>query len=121
MALADNTASGVCFAPSCFLAGFVVAAFLDDGSPEVPESGPEDADEVADERSEAEDKDMDGFLESPLIVADESDDGTWTSDAGREVGLVRTSDFTVEVGGGDADAESDVDESDSLLSDPVAG
>jgi hypothetical protein len=78
----------------------------------------EDSDEVAEERPEAEDIKTEGFFESPLIVADESDDGAWTRGGGCAVVLVGTLAFCIEAGTGESESDSDAEgEEDSLLFD----
>jgi len=120
-AFADSTARGVCLAPSCFFLFFCTAGFSGEDSKGDSESG-SDSDEVAEEGSEAEDIETEGFFESPLIVADESEEAAWTGDAGCALALIGTSNFGAEAEMGASDLESDSEEeADSLLSDTGAG
>ena len=113
MAFADSAASAVCLAPLCFFSSFGTSGFFGEPDLEV-----EDSDEVAEERSEAEDIETEGFFESPLIVADESEDGAWTSDGGCAVVLVETLAFCVEAGRGEWESESDSDAEEEVDSPP---
>src|SRR2546423_15288435 len=105
VAFADSAASGVCLAPSCFLFAFCAAGFLEEDLGAVSELDSGESDEVAEDGSEAEDMDAEGFLESPLIVADESD-GAWTS-AGGAVVLEWSSVIVVNAGAAESESESD--------------
>lgn len=102
-------------APSCFFLVFGPVDFWEDGRGTDSASESEDSEEVAEEGSEAEDMEAEGFFESPLIVAEESEEAAWTIDAGCEVDLGAIAGFTVEVGAGasepgsDSDSDSDAD------------
>jgi hypothetical protein len=118
VAFADCAASGVCLAPLCFFLNFGTSGFFGDNPAGEPDLEVEDSDEVAEERSEAEDIETEGFFESPLIVADESEDGAWTSDGGCAVVLVGTLAFCVEAGRGELESESDSDAEEEVDSPP---
>ena len=109
-------------APSCFFLVFGPVGFWEDDRGTDLASESEDSEEVVEEGSEAEDMEAEGFFESPLIVAEESEEAAWTIDAGCEVDLGAIAGFTVQVGAGasepesDSDSDSDSDsEADSLL------
>lgn len=89
------------------LLGFRSCNFWEDGRGTDLASEPEDSEEVAEEGSEAEHMEAEGFFESPLIVAEESEEAAWTIDAGCEVDLGAIAGFTVEVGAGASEPESD--------------
>lgn len=124
MTFADNAASGVCLAPSCFFLVFSATGFLGEDFEGDSELESEDSDEVAEEASEAADMEAEGFLESPLMVAEESEEGACTSAGGCPLVLARTADFADGTWAGASKLESESDaeaEADSLLSDTGAG
>jgi len=94
---------------------FGTSAFFGDNLAVEPGFEVEDSEEVAEERPEAEDIETEGFFESPLIVADESDDGAWTRDGGCAVVFGGTLAFCIEAGMGESESDSDAEEDDDSL------